>query len=50
MAKRSYRTPKLKVHGTVKQMTQGVKQLQAPSDGNYLSNKGNPLNGSCHCE
>lgn len=35
MAKRGYRAPKLKVHGTVKQLTQ-YKNLGEPSDGNYL--------------
>ena len=50
MAKRMYRMPQLKVHGTVQQLTKGTKQLGAPSDGNYLNNKENPLNGSCHCQ
>lgn len=50
MKKTGYQRPRLKVHGTVKQLTHGVKQLTAPSDGNYLSNKDNPLNGSCHCD
>ena len=47
MTKRSYTVPKLMVHGTVMQLTQGIKELKAPSDGNYLGNKDNPLNGSC---
>ncbi len=50
MTKRAYTTPVLKVHGTVRELTQGIKQLGAPSDGNYLGNKDNPLNGSCHCQ
>lgn len=49
MTKRAYVTPQLKVHGTVRELTRGVKQLGSPSDGNYLGNKENPLNGSCHC-
>ena len=49
MMKRSYTTPQLKVHGTVQQLTRGIKELKAPSDGNYLGNKDNPLNGSCCC-
>ena len=49
MTKRSYATPRLTVHGTVKQITKGIKELKAPSDGNYLGDKGNPLNGSCTC-
>ncbi len=47
MSKRAYTTPQLKVHGTLKALTQGIKQLGSPSDGNYLGNKDNPLTGSC---
>ena len=49
MAKRAYVVPMLKVHGTVRDLTQSIKQLGDPSDGNYLGNKENPINGSCHC-
>lgn len=47
--KKMYQVPALKVFGTISQLTQGIKQLQAPSDGNYLGSLDNPLNGSCHC-
>lgn len=45
--KRSYVAPRLEVFGTVEQLTQGIKQIASPSDGNYLGAQ--PLNGSCHC-
>ena len=50
MTKRDYSAPKLTVHGTVTQLTQGIKELKAPSDGNYLGDKEHPLNGSCCCK
>ena len=55
MNKRMYRVPRLITHGTVTQLTRqtngpiGIKQLAAPSDGNYLGSLDNPLNGSCIC-
>ena len=50
MKKQRYAAPRLKQHGSVKQLTLGIKELKTPSDGNYLGNKDNPLNGSCHCD
>lgn len=42
-----YHAPQVKVFGTVEQLTQGIKDIKEPSDGNYLGTQ--PLNGSCHC-
>lgn len=49
MDKREYRTPKLKVHGTVKQLTKSIKELGEPDDGLYYGNDKNPMNGSVTC-
>lgn len=45
--KQTYSVPQLKVHGTVSELTRGIKQLGNPGDGLYLGNKENPLTGSC---
>ena len=47
MSKRSYMTPQLKVHGTIKELTHGIKQLGTPSDSLYVGDKENPITGSC---
>lgn len=51
--KRSYTMPQLRVHGTIRELTQASnKDLGSPSDGCYFRTLANPLKGSqpCSCD